>query len=151
MSFISRPTVTRAANTTAYTAGDVVGGVINFKGFPQSYDILLTGVELRIDIAAIPSGMTSFRLELYKNRPASNYADNDAWDIPEGDRDDYIGWVDIGSVQDRGTTIVIQEDTLRKHVRTDLGLYGYLITTGAYTPAGASEVYRPCLRGLQLS
>jgi len=151
MSFISRPKVTRAANTTAYTAGDVVGGVINFKGFPENYDILLTGVELRIDITSIPSGMTTFRLELYKNRPASAYADNDAWDIPDGDRDDYIGWIDIGTIQDRGNTLVIQDDLLRKHVRTADGLFGYLITNGGFTPAASSEVYRPCLRGLQLT
>lgn len=59
MSYISRPTVTRAANTTAYTAGDVVGGVINFKGFPAQADVMITSADLRIDIASITSGMTS--------------------------------------------------------------------------------------------
>ena len=108
MSYISRPTVTRAANTTAYTAGDVVGGVINFKGFPAQADVMITSADLRIDIASIPSGMTSFRMHLYKERPASAYVDNDAWDLPSGDRDDYIGFVDIGVIVDQGSTLYVQ-------------------------------------------
>lgn len=152
MSYISRPTVTRAANTTAYTAGDVVGGVINFKGFPANADVLLTSADLRIDIASIPSGMTSFRLHLYKERPASAYVDNDAWDLPSGDRDDYIGFVDIGVIEDRGSTLFVQNQDLRAQIRTGIiGLFGYLVTTGAFTPASNSEVYRPCLRGFPLS
>ncbi len=152
MSYISRPTVTRAANTTAYTAGDVVGGVINFKGFPAHADVLITSADLRIDIASIPSGMTSFRLHLYKERPASAYVDNDAWDLPSGDRDDYIGFVDIGTIADLGSTLYVQNSDVRMQVRTGLiGLLGYLVTVGAFTPASNSEVYRPCLRGYPLS
>lgn len=152
MSYISRPTVTRAANTTTYTAGDVVGGVINFKGFPANADVLITSADLRIDIASIPSGMTSFRLELYKERPASAYVDNDAWDLPSGDRDDYIGFVDVGVIADKGATLYVQNSDVRMQVRTGLiGLFGYLVTTGAFTPASNSEVYRPCLRAYPLS
>ena len=152
MSYISRPTVTRAANTTAYTAGDVVGGVINFKGFPANADVLITSADLRIDIASIPSGMTSFRMHLYKERPASAYVDNDAWDLPSGDRDDYIGFVDIGAIADLGSTLYVQNSDARMQVRTGLiGLFGYLVTVGAFTPANNSEVYRPCLRAYPLS
>lgn len=152
MSYISRPTVTRAANTTAYTAGDVVGGVINFKGFPANADVLITSADLRIDIASIPSGMTSFRMHLYKERPASAYVDNDAWDLPSGDRDDYIGFVDIGMIVDKGATLYVQNQELRAQIRTGLiGLFGYLVTVGGFTPASNSEVYRPCLRGYPLS
>ena len=152
MSYISRPTVTRAANTTAYTAGDVVGGVINFKGFPAQADVLITSADLRIDIASIPSGMTSFRLHLYKERPASAYVDNDAWDLPSGDRDDYIGFVDIGTIDDLGSTLYVQNSDVRMQARTGLiGLFGYLVTVGAFTPASNSEVYRPCLRAYPLS
>jgi len=152
MSYISRPTVTRDANTTAYTAGDVVGGVINFKGMPAKADILVTSVDLRVDIASIPSGMTSFRLHLYKERPASALADNAARDLPSGDRDDYIGFADVGVIADLGSTLYVQNSDIRMQVRTgDIGLFGYLVTTGAFTPASNSEVYRPCVRAYPLS
>lgn len=152
MSYISRPTVNRDANTTPYTAGDVVGGVINFKGMPgDKKDILITSVDLRIDVSAIPSGMTSFRLYLYKERPASAYADNAAWDLPAGDRDDYIGFADIGTIADLGSTLYVQNSDIRMQLRTgEVGLFGYLVTTGAFTPANNSEVYRPCLRAYPL-
>ena len=150
-SYISRPKVTRDANTTAYTAGDVVGGVINFKGIPENTDLLIANADLRIDITAIPTGMTSFRLYLYKERPTSALADNAAWDLGSDDRDDYIGFVDIGVIADVGSSLFVQNDEVRKQIRSGSGLFGYLVTTGGFTPASNSEVYRPCLRFVNLS
>lgn len=153
--FISKPTVTRAANTTAYTAGDVVGGVITFAGLGNvSGHILITSADLRINVTAIPSGMTSFRLHLYTSSPASALADNDAFDIPAGDRTAYIGYIDLGSVTDWGNTLFTQVDSLNKHVAVSgsapCTLYGYLQTVGGFTPAANSEVYVPCIRAIAL-
>lgn len=153
--FMSQPTVTRTANTTPYTAGDVVGGVIQFKqigNFQQH--ILITSADLRINVTAIPSGMTSFRLHLYRATPPSALVDNDAWDLPSGDRSVYIGYVDLGSIIDWGSTLFCQVDSINKHVMlgggTDCTLFAYLQTVGAYTPAANSEVYVPCLRAIAL-
>lgn len=153
--FKSQPTVTRAANTTAYTAGDVVGGVIEFPQIGNfTNHILITSVDLRINISAIPSGMGSFRLHLYNSSPTSAYVDNDAWDLPSGDRAAYIGYIDIGGPIDMGSTLFSQADGVNKHVMLGGGapctLYGYLQTTGAYTPAANSEIYVPCLRAVAL-
>lgn len=153
--FKSQPTVTRAANTTAYTAGDVVGGVITFEQIGNfTNHILLTSCDLRINITAIPSGMTSFRLHLYNSSPASALVDNDAWDLPSGDRTAYIGYVDLGTVQALGSTVFTQVDSVNKHIQlvgsAPCTLYGYLQTIGAFTPAANSEVYVPCLRSVAL-
>lgn len=155
MPFMSQPTVTRAANTTAYTAGDVVGGVITFDRLGNARGhILITSVDLRINISSIPSGMTSFRLHLYRTSPASAYADNDAWDLPSGDRTAYIGYVDMGTVTGLGSTVFTQADQVNKHIMVagsaPCNLYGYLQTIGAYTPAANSEVYVPCIRAIEL-
>ncbi len=150
-SYISRPKVTRDANTTAYTANDVVGGVINFKGVPADTDLLISNADLRIDVTAIPTGMTSFRLHLYKERPTSALADNAAWDLGSDDRDDYIGFVDIGVIADVGSSLFVQNDEVRKQIRSGSGLFGYLVTIGGFTPAANSEVYRPCIRCVNLS
>lgn len=152
MPFMSQPTVTRAANTTAYTAGDVVGGVITFS-VPSGKHLLITSVDLRINISSIPSGMTSFRLHLYRTSPASAYADNAAWDLPSGDRAAYIGYVDMGTVTDLGSTVFVQTDQVNKHIYVNGGasaVYGYLQTIDAYTPAANSEEYVPCLRWVDL-
>lgn len=149
----SQPTVTRPANATPYTAGDVVGGVVFFSGIPSDTDLLITSAALRIDVAAIPSGMTSFRIHLYDRAPASAIADNAAWDLPSGDRDGYLGFVDVGSPADLGSTLFAQTDGVNKTVAPALGsvgLYGYIVTSGGFTPAGNSEVYVPTLLATDL-
>jgi hypothetical protein len=66
--------------TTPYAANDVVGGpaaAIQFIGSPAWPDtgaVLITSAELMIDVNAVPSGMTSFRLYLYSATPPSALA-----------------------------------------------------------------------------
>lgn len=151
---IAQPTVTRPANLTPYTAGDVVGGVITFTeaGSPGAH-VLITSADLRIDVAAIPAGMTSFRLHLYRESPASALLDNAVWDLPAGDRNAYAGYIDLGSPADVGSTLFAQVDAVNKQVKLADGstsLFGYLVTNGAFTPAANSEVYVPCLRAVSI-
>jgi hypothetical protein len=155
MAYKSQPTVTRPANTTAYTAGDVVGGAITFKAIAPAHasGILITSSALRIDVTAVPSGMTSFRLHLYSATPPSALADNAAWDLPSGDRASYLGYIDLGSPADVGSTLYVQADQINKQLKLPADsqhLYGYLVTNGAFTPAGNSEVYAPELYSVEL-
>lgn len=154
MAFKSKPAVTRPANTTAYTAGDVVGGVIEFGSLPRPNALFITSADLRIDVSAIPSGMTTFRLHLYDATPPSALADNAAWDLPSGDRANYLGFVDYGTLTDTGSTLYCRVDQANVHVgygsSGNTSLFGYLVTTGAYTPAANSEVYNPGIYGITL-
>jgi hypothetical protein len=139
--------VTRPANQTPYTALDVVGGVIEFPNMgPAGGQIKITSVDLRIDVAAVPAGMTTFRLHLYNVTPPSAIADNAAWDLPAGDRAAYLGYVDILTPVDVGSTLSIQTDALNRQVKlAGTSLFAYLVTTGGFTPAANSEVYNPRL------
>jgi hypothetical protein len=151
MAYKSQPTVTRPANTTAYAAGDVVGGAITFAELPKGINLLVTSAALRIDVAAIPTGMTSFRLHLYSLTPPSALADNAVWDLPAGDRACYLGYIDIGSPADVGSTLFVQADGVNKHLLSrGTGVFGYLVTNGGFTPAGNSEVYTPTLHAADL-
>lgn len=154
MAYKSQPTVTRPANVTAYTAGDVVGGAITFEAMSSTIgrDVIITSAALRIDVTAIPAGMTSFRLHLYSVTPPSALADNAAWDLPAGDRASYLGYVDLGSPADVGSTLYAQVDGVNKQIRLGSGetsVYGYLVTNGAFTPAANSEVYVPTLHAIE--
>ena len=158
MAHISRTTITRPANTTAYTAGDVIGttdsAIIRIVGIgPMSDHILITAADLEIDVASVPSGMTSFRLHLYDEIPGSALADNAAWDLPSGDRANYLGYIDLGVISDVGSTLYTQADQVNKQFKLGFGhtsLYAYLQTIGGFTPAGNSEVYRLRLRSVGL-
>lgn len=136
--------ITRPANTTAYTAGDVVGATaaaITFSAIgTASKPLLITDATLRLDVASIPSGMTSFRLHLYSVTPPSALADNAVWDLPSGDRASYLGYIDLGAPVDVGSTLYVQQSGVNKLITlgASTSLFGYLVTNGAYTPSSAA-------------
>lgn len=143
-------TITRPANTTAYTAGDVVGGAIQITALaPAASSIIVTGAQLELDIAAIPSGMTSFRLHLYSVTPPSALADNAAWDLPSGDRASYLGFIDLGAPADLGSTCYCEIANVNKQIKTaGANVFAYLQTNGGFTPAANSEVYKLTLHSV---
>lgn len=139
----------RTADTNAYTANDVVGpatGSSAAQFIPQlsvlgAGEVIITSVQLRVDVAAIPGGMSNFRLYLYSGTPPSALGDNAAWDIPAGDRSVFLGYVDLGAPVDLGSTLYVEANSVNKQVAlTGYGVYGYLVTTGAYTP-GSGDVF----------
>lgn len=146
--YIAPLTITRPANTTAYSAVDVVGGVLTIPSVgPASGTAMLTGTRLELDIAAIPTGMTYFTLHLYSATPPSAYADNAAWDLPSGDRSVYMGNVIVGTPVDLGSTLYVEVNQINKLMKLVGGstVYGYLVTATGYTPAANSEVYKVTL------
>lgn len=144
-SFDSMAEFIRPADTTAYTAGDVVGPtlaviVFDYLGDP-SESIVITDADIRIDVASVPAGMTSFRLHLYNASPASALADNAPWDLPAGDRAAYLGYVDLGTPVDVGSTLFVQTEGIgSKQIKMGVtsSLFGYLVTNGGFTPTSAS-------------
>lgn len=139
-SLFSSVSTTRPADTTAYTAGDVYGGLQTFQtiGISNS-SVILTSLSLRINIASVPSGMVGFRLHLYSAAPSS-LTDNAVWSMTTGDRSIYEGYIDLAIPTAVGSSIVYsQNDNINKQVKlSSSSLYGYLVTLGAYTPASAT-------------
>jgi hypothetical protein len=140
----AQTSVTRPANTNTYAANDVVGATAAAWKFhnigPAGGRILITSTALRFDLTAIPTGMTSFRLQLYNATPPSALADEATWDLPAGDRASYVGYIDLGSPADVGSTLYVQADQVNKQIQLAAGcsdLWGYLVCNGTY--AGASS------------
>jgi hypothetical protein len=139
----ARVSVTRPANETPYTAGDVVGAAAAALTFPiapaAGGEVLITSAALEVDVTAVPAGMTAFVLHLYDVTPPSALADNAAWDLPAGDRASYLGSINLGSPVDVGSTLRVQQDGLNMQI-TALGanVYGYLQTITGFTPASAT-------------
>lgn len=146
--------VTRPANTTAYAANDVVGGVISFTSAgPAGGNVVITSVDLRYDVGVVPAGMTAFRLYLYSATPPSALGDNAAWDLPSGDRATFLGYVDLGTLNDLGSTLYAQVDAVNRQVKlgaSETAIYGYLVTTSGYTPAANSETLQVALKTVAL-
>lgn len=144
--------ITRPDNTDAYTANDVIGhatdatAAIEFTSVGASSGrVMITSASLMISLAAIPSGMTSFRLYLYSVTPPSALADNAAWDLPAGDRASFLGYIDLGSPVDLGSTLYVEANGINKQVKlAGTSLFGYLVTNEAYTPA-SQTIYKVTL------
>ena len=137
-------TQTRPNNVTAYTALDVVGtdpaaNMTFATGLATGTGFVIFGARLRIDAAAIPAGMTSFRLHLYTSAPTA-IADNAAFGLIAGDRAKYLGYVEISGVLGLGATLWAEVDNINftgKLAEASSTLYGVLQTVGAYTPTAS--------------
>ena len=141
-------TITRPSNTTAYTAGDVVGdtggsAIISLTAAgPTAGFVIIQSISLVFSDSTVPSGMGAFRVHLYSASPTA-IADNAAFDLTSGERDTYMGYVDLPAPQDLGSSIYTQTDypgRLIKLAAASTTLFAELETRGAYTPVSASTV-----------
>jgi hypothetical protein len=146
--FRSVATITRPSNTTAYTAGDVVGdtggsAIVSLTSAgPSGGFVLVQSVSLVFSDSVVPSGMAAFRIHMYSASPTA-IADNAAFDLVSGDRDDYMGYIDLPAPLDLGSTIYTQTDypgRLIKLAAASTTLFAEIETRGAYTPVSASTV-----------
>jgi len=149
--------ITRPNDTSAYTAGDVVGSAtgstaaLTFTAVGANGSaVMVTSVELEIDISAVPSGMTSFTLYLYNVTPPSAYGDNAAWDLPSGDRASFLGSISLGTPVDLGSTLYVRQTGVNTQIKlSGTSVFAYLVTNGGYTPA-AQSVFKVTLHSIQL-
>ena len=143
----STATITRPSNTTAYTAGDVVGdtggsAIVSLTSAgPSAGFVIIQSVSLVFSDSAV-GGMGAFRLHLYSASPTA-IADNAAFDLLSGERATYMGFIDLPTPSDFGSSLYTQTDypgRLIKLGAASTTLFAELETRGAYTPVSASTV-----------
>ena len=153
----SSVTLTRTNDTNVYGANDVIGAATGSTaalefvniGPSRGGEVIITKALFEIDITAVVSGMTSFRLYLYSATPPSALGDNAAWDLPAGDRATFLDYIDLGTPVDLGSTLYVQNLQINNQITVSSGgsLFGYLVTTGTWTPA-ANTVFKISLKSL---
>lgn len=141
----STVTFTRPSNTTAYTAGDVVGATggsaihtLTTAG-PSGGYVLIQSIAMVTPDTSVPSGMASFRIHFYNASPTA-IADNAAFDLLSADHGKYLGYVDLPAPQDFGSSIYTQADypgRLVKLAASSTSLFIEIETKGAFTPVSA--------------
>jgi hypothetical protein len=144
----STVTITRPSNTTAYTAGDVVGdtggsAILTLSNIgPSGGYILIQSAALIFSDISVPSGMGAFRVHFYNSSPTA-IADNAPFDLTSGERALYMGYIDLSAPQDLGSTLYTQVDypgRLIKLATASTSLFAEIETRNAYTPVSASTV-----------
>ena len=143
--FRSTVTFARPSNTTAYTAGDVVGSTtgsaihtLSTAG-PSGGYILIQSIAMVTHDTSVPAGMASFRIHFYNASPTA-IADNAAFDLLTTDHGKYLGYVDLPTPQDFGSSIYTQTDYPGRLIKLATGstsLFIEIETKGAFTPVSA--------------
>lgn len=141
-------TITRPSNTTAYTAGNVVGdtggsAIISLTNAgPAAGYVIIQSVSLVFSESGVPSGMGGFRLHLYNASPTA-IADNAVFDLVSEERAAYMGFVDLPTPADFGSSLYTQTDYCGRLIQlaaASTTLFAELETRGTYTPVSASTV-----------
>jgi hypothetical protein len=145
-------TFTRPANTTAYTAGDVIGradgataanagsALFAFSGLDsqQTGEILITSATLRIDATAIPSGMTTIVVHLFAGPPDAAL-DNAAWaKTSTNDKTRYRGSITFTPAVVGGDLWAAMDGLNLHRFLGQNDLFVELVTTGGFTPASGT-------------
>lgn len=151
-------TLTRTNDTAVYNGNDVVGAATGSTaalaftiGPSGGGSVLITTTRLAVNLSSVPAGMGNFRLYFYNVTPPSALGDNAPWDLPSGDRTAFLGYIDLGTPVDLGSTLYVETVHQDKQVVVPSGgiLYAYLVTTGGYTPS-ASDVFRITVNSIGL-
>lgn len=143
--YYAQTAVTRPADTTLYTGGDVVGAAaaaITFTSFgAASQTTEIFGASIRVDLSTVPAWAASLRLHLYSVTPPSALADNAPWTLPSGDRASYLGYIDIGTPVLATSTSWVQDMSIRFPARmAGTSLFGYLVTPGGGASAASTAI-----------
>ena len=143
----STATITRAPNTTAYTANDVYGGVFELTNIGPSGGFVLNSLDIIFNITALPSGMGAFAVYLFNATPPSAITDNLPYSLSSGDRDSIrtlngLGLTASLAARGNGGSVVAEALDINRLFKLATGstsLWGYLATLSAFTPAANSE------------
>lgn len=134
----AQATFTPAA--TSHTAGDCNGAAGTFAfGAISGGIIRLTSASILINSGTAEA--TAWRCYLYNVTPPSAIADDGAWDLASGDQSAYIGFVDLFTAIDLGSTQYNKVTGLCEDLKlSGTGAFGYLVNLTTLTPAAVAHV-----------
>lgn len=137
----------RPGDASSYTAGDVVGTVAGsaihtLSGIgPSGGSVLVQSAALFVGSTSVPAGMGAFRVHFYSASP-SGIADNAAFNLQSSEVASYLGYADLPTPQDMGSTLYSQAEYLGRQLKLASGqtsLFMELETRNAYTPASGTS------------
>jgi len=142
----ARAEITRAANTTAYAAGDIINGSGLTVPIPLSVARQANGrgeitqVLLETDLATITNG--DIRVHFFRESHTLA-ADNAAFASLHANRANYLGFVTLPTLIAMGGGAAAKDDDLRIPFQASSSsekIYAVLEALGAYTPASGQVI-----------
>lgn len=131
----------------AYGAGDIMAATQEMiftgrKGLlvPEKSLVRILSATLKIGVASVPSGQSSYTLHCYSVAPPSAQADNDAWSLDAGDLDGYLGSIPLGAPSDIGGALFVRAQAIDLDFRLITpSIFARLVTDGAHTAAAVAR------------
>lgn len=140
--FKGSATFTPAA--ASHLAGDCNGAAADFAllpTLPSGAVVMITDAEMEIDGGTAEA--TAWRLYLYNVTPPSATADDGAWDLVSGDRASFLGYIDIGTAVDLGSTQWVETHGINKTLKlSGTTVFGYLVNLTTLTPANVAHIVK---------
>ena len=135
-------TATFTPAASSHVANDVVGGAQTFALVaPSGALFCITDAELLINSASAQA--TAWRLYLYNVTPPSALADDAAWDLPSGDQASFLGYVDLGTAVDLGSTQWVENHAINKIIKlSGTSVFGYLTNLTTLTTVAQAHTVR---------
>jgi hypothetical protein len=126
----------------SHVANDVVGGAQTFAlGALSGSVFMITDAELLINSSTAQA--TAWRLYLYNVTPPSATADDGAWDLPSGDQASFLGYIDLGTAIDLGSTQWVENHGVNKTIKlSGTGVFGYLVNLTTLTTAAVAHTVK---------
>lgn len=132
----------------AYGAADVMDVAKEFTfttrnglTVPQGSLIRVLTAIVKIDVTAVPSGQTSYTLQLYSSTPPSAQADNDVWTLASADLSAYRGSIALGTPADLGAALYVKSQYIDSDIKlTGTSVFAELVTDGAHTATAVSRM-----------
>ena len=124
----------------SHTAGDSNGTAGTFADMcdESGGHIMITSATLLI--AGATAEATAWRLYLFSVTPPSALADDAAFVLASGDNASFLGYVDLGTAVDLGSTQWVEVHGINKHVKlAGTDLFGYLVNLTTLTPAAIAH------------
>lgn len=132
--------VTFTPANTSHQAGDCNGAAGQFSfSAPSGCVFMITDASLLINGGSAEA--TAWRVYLYNVTPPSATADDGVWDLPSGDQASFLGYIDLGTAVDLGSTQWVESHAINKAVKlSGTSVFGYLVNLTTVTPAAVAHI-----------
>lgn len=140
-------TMTVTPTASAYAANDVMGTAQTLTWTDRDGNTFSGGglriisTTFQIAHTALVASEAGYNLHFYNVTPPSAHADNDAWDLPSGDRTAYQGLLALGTPVDLGSTLWVEVNNVNKQIQvsTTGTSFAELVTSAGITPTAAAR------------
>lgn len=141
-----RATASFTPANTSHTAGDSNGVAAEFAwldgdGAPPPAGATLLVTSASVLVAGGTAEASAWRVYQFSVTPPSALADDAPFALAAGDRESFLGYVDLGTPVDLGDSLWVESHGINKQMKlVGTSSFGYLVNLTTVTPAAVARI-----------